>query len=55
MTDQEYRDFMWNPENVGNCAECPENHGDQRDPRHPCGQQNCWVVCHIKADREAKD
>lgn len=39
-----YKDFMYNPDNVRNCSECPENIGDTNNL--PCGQQNCWVSCH---------
>ena len=49
MTEQEvkaYKDFMYNPENSHNCAECPEN--EDRRNGLPCGQQNCWVDCHCK-------
>lgn len=52
MNDEEYRNFMWNPKNVGNCDGCPENRGDQRDLKHPCGQQNCWVAVHAERDRK---
>lgn len=39
-----YKDFMCNPCNAYNCAECPER-GISTDGL-PCGQQNCWVLCH---------
>lgn len=39
-----YRDFMYNPDNVCNCSECPENIGNTSNL--PCVQQNCWVSCH---------
>ena len=48
MTDQEvkaYQDFMWNPVNAYACEKCPENKNDGWN-KLPCGQQNCWVVCH---------
>lgn len=44
FTLEEYRHFMYNPGNSGNCAECPENRGSRGGL--PCGQQNCWVDCH---------
>lgn len=50
---QEYLKFMTDPENIGNCDECPENQDfDAWQNRKPCGQQNCWVACHVKAMRE---
>ena len=37
-----YLEFMYNPENVGNCSECPENTGaSDWQGQKPCGQQNC--------------
>lgn len=41
-----YLAFMYNEKNIGRCELCPENIGDTR--RLPCGQQNCWVRCHIE-------
>jgi hypothetical protein len=51
MEDKKYQDFMWNPKNEYNCHECPENRrlGLLFPERLPCGQQNCWVVCHTKS------
>ena len=51
MTQEElkkYIDFMNTPGNAYNCSVCPENRGDHSkiERRLPCGQQNCWVVCH---------
>lgn len=51
--EEQYKDFMYNPDNVCNCEECSEN----KDPRtsclrssfdrtYPCGQQQCWVSVH---------
>ena len=42
----DYKEFMYNPDNSHNCEKCPEN-------RHfssglPCGQHSCWVDCHCK-------
>lgn len=46
-----YLDFMYNRENIGKCAECPENRGgDGHEANgHPCGQQNCWVLIHCRS------
>ena len=55
MTREEinlYISFMSNPENEHNCTECPENEG--RSGRFLCGQQNCWVSCHIHNREEAE-
>lgn len=44
-----YIDFMCNPDNIHNCEECPANEGfDSWEGKHPCGQQNCWVIAHCK-------
>ena len=49
MTTKEYLDFMFDPENEFKCSKCPENRdADNWDAKYPCGQQNCWVTCHIK-------
>lgn len=53
MSDEEYRNFMWNSENEYNCKQCPENKHDSW-AKNPCGQQNCWVVCHTKS-QEGKE
>lgn len=37
------RSFVFNPDNVGNCSECPYNSGNSLQADRPCGQQNCWV------------
>lgn len=56
MTAEErnnYVEFMYNPENEHNCNECPENKGfDSWEGKLPCGQQNCWVTCHIRTLEE---
>lgn len=54
MTNKEYMDFMWNSENEYRCSACPENKSDDNSC-YPCGQQNCWVVCHTKADKSTDD
>lgn len=49
-TDQQreaYEHFMFNPNNAYNCNECPER-GNGNECTLPCGQQNCWVVCHCE-------
>ena len=46
MKTKAYEHFMFNPENIGNCAECPENVGSPNG--FPCGQQHCWVTCHCE-------
>lgn len=46
---EEYSQFMYNEKNYMNCDECPENQDfDSWENKLPCGQQNCWVYCHIK-------
>lgn len=40
----EHFEFMYNPDNIGNCANCPNNIG--HDGENPCGQSKCWVECH---------
>lgn len=47
-----YYDFMYNPKNVRNCKECPENSGfteGANGNRLPCGQYNCWVELSVRA------
>ena len=46
----EYIDFMYEPSNSHNCAECPENNDCEAWPEHrlPCGQFRCWVDCHCE-------
>jgi hypothetical protein len=50
MTRREYCAFMHNPENLHNCAECPENREFDGGASRcwPCGQQNCWVHMHTR-------
>lgn len=40
-----YKQFMFDPNNCFNCAECPENISPSGDYRG-CGQQHCWVSVH---------
>jgi hypothetical protein len=41
--------FMFNPENIYNCDDCPENRGfDGWENKKPCGQQVCWVISHCR-------
>ena len=47
MTEKEYRDFMYNRDNIHNCENCPENKGfgkQDYDDRWPCLQFHCWVA-----------
>lgn len=56
MTEQERKDyiaFMYNKDNEYHCADCPEN--IQSRVLLPCGQQNCWVTCHVKWEERAED
>ena len=54
MSKEEYRDFMYNPENVRNCEQCPENQGcDDFQYRLPCGQWHCWVELHCGGEVNA--
>ncbi|MFR2774830.1 MAG: hypothetical protein ACLTBR_03255 [Anaerostipes sp.] len=49
LTDhaKDFVKFVYNPENVENCSECPANEGcDSWGGNLPCGQQNCWVTVH---------
>ena len=52
MTQEEYKEykaFMYNEENIENCACCPMNRGfDCWEAEYPCGQQNCWVTIHCQ-------
>lgn len=52
MTEEErrlYIEFMYNPDNIGNCENCPANDGFEG---LPCGQQNCWVRIHVESAQE---
>lgn len=56
MTNAEYLNFMYNPDNEFNCVECPENRGmDDWQDRLPCGQWNCWVTCHCRQSEDAEE
>ena len=49
MERKEYVNFMFNPNNEYKCEGCPENQGfDDWEGKLPCGQQNCWVTCHLR-------
>lgn len=53
MTEQErkaYVNFMYNPDNAGDCDSCPENRDMGGNGQLPCGQYNCWVDCHCGED-----
>ena len=41
-----YINWMYDPVNEFNCKDCKENYGSTKGL--PCGQQYCWVSCHIK-------
>ena len=43
---ESYKAFMYNPDNVRNCSECPVNIGIENTDL-PCGQQNCWYSCTV--------
>lgn len=47
---QNYAEFMYNPENSGNCSKCPANQDFSEWPgyRKPCGQFSCWVDVHCR-------
>lgn len=49
----DYGEFMYNPDNVHNCEECPANNDfDDWQNRLPCGQWHCWVVLHCERSQE---
>ena len=51
---KDYVKFMYNPDNIGNCAECPENRSFVQGSSYicgPCGQQNCWVDVHCNPEK----
>lgn len=50
MTAEEYIAWMYNPANIRQCVDCPENRGESWNCL-PCGQQNCWVTCHCYPER----
>ena len=46
---EDYKKFMYNPNNIKCCDICPENNGfDNRQDRLPCGQYRCWVKVHCE-------
>lgn len=51
---EKYLEWVYDPNNVGNCRECPDNYGhDGHEANgHPCGQQNCWVAVHVATVRK---
>lgn len=60
--EEQYKDFMYNPDNVCNCEECPENMDpgtgysrSEFDRRLPCGQTICWVTTHCDRCNEEED
>lgn len=47
MTLGEYKSWLYDPKNIGNCSECPENKGfSSWQDRLPCGQWHCEVSVH---------
>ena len=44
--NDDYINFMCNPDNEYNCKDCPERGVNTRDYGLSCGQQVCWVTCH---------
>lgn len=52
MSPDEYKNyiaFMYNPDNICKCDNCPENRGfSSWGGNMPCGQQNCWVAIHCQ-------
>lgn len=50
MNSKEYSKWICNPQNEFNCSECPHEGEGNGSCSLPCGQQNCWVTCHIKED-----
>lgn len=56
MTNEEYIQWMTNPDNAYKCKECPENKGmDNWQDRKPCGQWHCWVVAHCWVKERVND
>lgn len=41
----QYVEFQFNPHNICNCSNCPDNEGDTTLDNYHCGQRNCWVAC----------
>lgn len=47
---------MYDPDNIRNCDECPNNMGcDDFQHRLPCGQWHCWVAIHYESTLEGDD
>ena len=45
----DYKNFMFNSDNIRNCENCPENRDfDDWQDRLPCGQWHCWVAIHCE-------
>ncbi len=52
----EYQEFVYNPENIRNCEECPNNQGcDDFQHRLPCGQWLCIVETHCRSGVDDDD
>lgn len=54
ISREEYIKFMYNPENINNCSECPENQNSSSwlGNKLPCGQFHCWVKLHCKNEED---
>lgn len=49
FTFNEYIDFLFDEENIGECDICPEYRADDGwCGNHPCGQQHCVVRIHCE-------
>ena len=50
ITVEEYKNFMYNKNNIKNCSCCPDNSGFDKgyDDKLPCGQYTCCVYQHCK-------
>ena len=46
---EELCEFLYTPENEGQCDECPENRDMAGNGQLPCGQYHCWVTCHCSS------
>lgn len=55
MTIKEVRDFLYNPDNIQNCENCPYNEDiSSNNTDNPCGQYHCWVEVHVTHNKEVK-
>ncbi len=51
MEKSEYIEFMCNPNNIGNCENCPERCMNN-STNLPCGQYHCWVELHCEESED---